>query len=134
MFNTCGRWAFLNILYLLCRGGYYPPDFLQLFFLLFLVFYRCSFVRQKNEKRRELKYLPDPEPLGACPKTPCKRMFFRIAQFIASQCGEGYLYSECNAFGIYRSDAYAAATHLFTFYNFRQDQKNESKKACQDMI
>ncbi len=72
--------------------------------------YRCSFVRQKNEKRRELKYLPDPEPLGASPKTPCKRMFFRIAQFIASQRGESYLYSECNAFGIYRSDAYAAAT------------------------
>ena len=30
---------------------------------------------QKNQNRRKLKYLPDPEPLGARPKTPCKRMF-----------------------------------------------------------
>ena len=70
-------------------------------------------MRQKNQNRRKLKYLPDPEPLGARPKTPCKRMFFRIAKFIADQRGKGKLNSECDMFGIYRSDAYAAATFLY---------------------
>ena len=38
-----------------------------------------------------------------------------FAGFIASQRGKGKLNSECNAFSIYRSDAYAAATFDLRF-------------------
>ena len=41
-----------------------------------------------------------------------------FAGFIASQRGKGKLNSDCDIIGIYRSDAYAAATYLFAFYGF----------------
>ena len=76
------------------------------------------FCATKEPKAPGVRYLPDPEPLGARPQDPMQTKLLGFAGFIASRRGKGKLNSECNAFGIYRSDAYAAATYLFAFYGF----------------
>ena len=53
-----------------------------------------------------------------------------FARFIASQRGKCYLYSECDTLGIYRSDAYAAATFRLAFYGFRRNLQMLNKFVC----
>ena len=87
---------------------------LILCFLLFLVFYRCSFV-SKRTKTSGSPVPPGPWTAWGTPQDPMQAIIFGFAKFIADQRDKGNLYSKCNAPGIYRSDAYAAATYLFAF-------------------
>ena len=68
MFNTCGRWAFLNILYLLCRGGYYPPDFLQFFFCYFSSFTGVLLCDKRTKSAGSLSTSRTLNRLGRAPR------------------------------------------------------------------
>ena len=81
--------------------------------LFFLVIYRCSFVRQKNQKRRKPKYLPGPEPLGARPKTPCKQRFAIYSFRRNSQMLNKFI---CTV-GVGLCSTRKSACKCFAFYN-----------------
>ena len=81
------------------------------------------FCKQKNENRRKLKYLPDPEPLGASPKTPCKQLFSVLQNLLQTNVTRVIYILNVMHPAFTAAMRKAAAAFWFAIYIFQQNPK-----------
>ena len=80
------------------------------------------FCKQKNQNFRKPKYLPDLEPLGARPKTPCKRMFSLLHNLSQANAARGsYILNVMRL--AFTAAMHTPLLHIYLRFGFRRNLK-----------